>query len=265
MKVECNQRGAGLGHTWVSIARKCVLALAVAGLGAGSFVAPSAQAQLITNDPIATMQIMLSEIKRAADAAKQYSSMAQQLKTQIDQYQDMARNSKKLTESQWYTVSRDIRRLKDVYSQTKALAYDAQQFDKRFKSTFKDYKTFSSEQRSKSFEEEYANWADSGFDNAKAAMKAGGMQIDMMADEDALLADLVSQSQSAGGRMEALQVANQIAAQQVQQSQKLRQLLAAQTNMQAQALAQATQRQAAEDANTNRFFNDPKKSKGREF
>lgn len=248
-----------------SLARNCALAVALATTGALTLAPALVHAQWAVVDVPQTLEVILSEVKRAADAAKQYSNMAQQLQTQMKQYQDMARNSGKLTDSQWYTVSRDIRRLQDVYSKTKALAYDAQQFDKRFQSTYKDYKAFSSAQRSKSFEEEYANWAESGYDNAKTAMKAGGMQIDMMADEDALLADLVSQSQSAGGRMEALQVANQIAAQQVQQSQKLRQLLAAQTNMQAQALAQATQRQAAEDANTNRFFNDPKKSKGREF
>lgn len=248
-----------------SSVRKRLLVAVVMTIAVGGAVISPASAQWAVVDLPQTLQVILADIKRAADMAKQYGLQTQQLATQLKQWQDMVNNSVRLTDSQWASVSRDINRFRDVYRQTRSLAGDVKDLDRQFKNTFKDYKSFSSGKRGKSFEEEYANWADNGFDNARTAMKAAGMQVDMMADEDAVLADLVAQSKSASGRMEALQVANEMAAQQVQQTQKLRQLMTAQINMQAQALAQATQRQAAEDANTNRYFNEPKVSKGKEF
>nr|AAP82053.1 putative mating pair formation protein [Stenotrophomonas maltophilia] len=246
-------------------ARTGVMCVALTAAGAACIAVGPANAQWAVTDLPQTIQVMLADLKRAQDDSKSFQAQSQQLSTQLRQYEDMARNSGRLSESQWASVTGDMKKLRNVYNKTKALAYQAQDFDKQFKGTFRDYKAFASARRDKNFEDEYAKWAESGFDNAKNAMEAGGMQVEMMDDEDAVLADLVAQSQSAGGRMQALQVGNQMAAQQVQQTQKLRQLLAAQTNMQAQALAQQTQRQAAEDANTNRFFNQPKKSKGKEF
>ena len=62
-------------------------------------------------------------------------------------------------------------------------------------------------------------------------------------------------AESSEGRMKALQVANQIAEQQVQQLMKLRQLILADLQSKQAFQAAQIQKQAASEAATERFFN----------
>ena len=93
----------------------------------------------------------------------------------------------------------------------------------------------------------------SGFDNARTAMQAAGVNTSTFEDENAMLDQLVSRSQSAVGRQQAIQAGNEIAAQNVQQLQKLRDLVATQITLQGNYMAQQNERQSVSDASEQQF------------
>jgi P-type conjugative transfer protein TrbJ len=72
--------------------------------------------------------------------------------------------------------------------------------------------------------------------------------VNAIPGEDQTLTTLVNQSQSARGRLQAIQAGNQIAAQEVQQMQKLREMMNAQIQNESLYYAQKIQRQAVDDA-----------------
>ncbi len=80
-----------------------------------------------------------------------------------------------------------------------------------------------------------------------------------------MLDQLVSRSQSAVGRQQAIQAGNEIAAQNVQQLQKLRDLVATQITLQGNYMAKQTEQEAVKDAASERFWggtDTPGPSKG---
>ncbi|MDC9654349.1 P-type conjugative transfer protein TrbJ [Xanthomonas perforans] len=248
--------------------RAGLLAAAVTVGVATSCVTPMASAQWLTSDIIAQIRITLADVARKAESARAYTAQANQLATQLKMWQDMARNSAGLNSQEWQSVTKDIRSLQDLYGDTRQLAKDSRNLDQAFKQRYSGYDALMKRSRTDdsvgSYGDQLKDWADDGFDNAKTAMKLGAKQTDMMADEDRIMNRLVAQSQSAEGRQQALQIANEIAAQQVQQTQKLRSLLVGMNNMQASALAASTDRQASQDAASQTFISEPKtyKSKG---
>lgn len=227
----------------------------------------SAHAQMVVTDPGLTLRSIIAETRRALDSSKDYVSQTKQLQTQISQYQDMVTQGQVLTDSQWGSVVKDIRDLASIYKDSKALAADLKNMDEEFGRAYGGYKEYVQQfGRGKSIKDQLMRWGDQGSDNARYAMKAAGMQVDMLDDEDAVMAKLMASSRSAQGRMQALQVANEIAAQQVQQTQKMRQLIVNMTQMQANAYAIQADRQAKEDAGTQQFISKPvNRTKGKEY
>lgn len=84
-------------------------------------------------------------------------------------------------------------------------------------------------------------------------MEAANFNTSTFESEDAQLDRMVARSQSAVGRMQAIQAGNEIAGQNVQQLQKLRDLLATQINMQGNYMAQQGDRKAASEATEQQF------------
>jgi len=79
-------------------------------------------------------------------------------------------------------------------------------------------------------------------------------QAQNFSNEQAEFAQLEGMNRTATGRLQAIQVGNEIALQQVQQIQMLRQLVVAMINAQNVAAANAVNRQAAEDASAQRWL-----------
>jgi P-type conjugative transfer protein TrbJ len=80
------------------------------------------------------------------------------------------------------------------------------------------------------------------------------LQSTQFETEESTMQTLQTLSQSAVGRMQAIQAGNQIAAQPVRQTQKLRQLLMAQMGMQAAFMAGQADQDAAQRAAYERFM-----------
>jgi len=120
--------------------------------------------------------------------------------------------------------------------------------DGTFRLRFPGYST------STNYGQSYQTWSQTSLDSTLGALKAAGVQNDQFDSDEALLQSLQGQSQSAVGRMQAIEVGNQIAENQAEQLMKLRQLMMA--DMQSKAAYQSTmvQAQATKQANSDQFF-----------
>jgi P-type conjugative transfer protein TrbJ len=95
----------------------------------------------------------------------------------------------------------------------------------------------------------YTEWSQEGSNNALNAVKGLGLQASQLSKDQDVMQQLQGMASSTQGRMQALQVANMIAAQNVAQIQKLQQLMMMQLQMQADYLAMQQDKEAAREAN----------------
>lgn len=153
------------------------------------------------------------------------------------------------------TITGDLQRVASVYNSAQSLGRNISNLDEQFRQQFKGYDSYlnSIGQGQNNMPQRYRDWAQSGFDNARTAMQAAGVNTSTFEDENAMLDQLVSRSQSAVGRQQAIQAGNEIAAQNVQQLQKLRDLVATQITLQGNYTAQQNERQSVSDASEQQF------------
>lgn len=181
---------------------------------------------------------------------------AEQLQTQIQQYQNMVSQGTSLPNSMFGSIAADLENVVNIYNRSQALGRQIQDMDSKFNTAFPGFESYVN-QAANSAEapnlDRYEKWSVQGRDNVKTAMKAADLNTGAFESEDVQLARMVSRSQSAMGRMQAIQAGNEIASQNVQQLQKLRDLLATQINMQGNHMAQQVDRKAASEATEQQF------------
>ena len=93
-------------------------------------------------------------------------------------------------------------------------------------------------------------------DTIVASMRAAQLQERQFATEEELMNTLQLMGETAGGRMQAIQIGNQIAAQQVRQTQKLRALVMAQMQMQASFMAFQANEKDNDQARSEKYFRE---------
>ncbi|HEY6044167.1 MAG TPA: P-type conjugative transfer protein TrbJ [Nitrosospira sp.] len=222
-----------VGTLWMSPAN--------AFLGAGDIVFdPSARAEQIAQGAV-----------RAAEAARQ-------LQVQLNQYTQMVRDGLSLADPVFKPLGDTLRSLNSVYMQGQSLMYSAQNMDMMFGSMYPSYYSYlgtmgQGRPMSQTMPALYQQWSDKGYENTRKAMLASGMQVEGMQSEHDMLQRLVLQSNTAGGQMAALQAGNQIAANQAEQMQSLRLLIAQQNNLHANFMAQQIEQQSARNAFTQQY------------
>lgn len=245
-----------------------VLPLAAAlTFGVGFYVVAPSPAHALTVY-CSNCSTVFSQATQVAKEIEIAINTAEQLRTQIQQYENMLKQGLSLPSSMFNRITSDIQRLQSLYQQSKALAGSLSNFDERFRDQFGDYNRYLSQngQNPGYMTANYKRWSEQGFDAMRVAMQASGQNVSAIASEDAMLAQLVARSQSAEGRMQAIQVGNEIAAQQVQQLQKLRQMLDAQIQSQSMWYAQQIERQTIDDAFREQYRSAPvQNSAAKEF
>ena len=191
----------------------------------------------------------------------QYLRQAQQLTQAIKQTTDMIKNSKVLPGQIFGPISSDLTALASIVQGGQALSYSLAGLDSQFKTRFPGYGYTGT-----GYYTQYRGWSQTSLDTTLGALRAAGLQGQQLNSEQAVLSSLRSMSQSAEGRLEALQVMGQISEQQVQQLMKLRELMMADMSSKQSYQAAIIQKQAASEAATERFFKwTPEVSDGTKF
>ena len=195
-----------------------------------------------------------TEMTQLANNGELVASVAQEaqiLQKNIEQYQLMFKNFQTLPDFIKTGAAQDLAQLAKVVDYGQALAYSSAGLEGSFNGVYKGfdyYKNLSGTQAKNVQLQKYVDWAKSSQDSVLGALKAANMQSSQFGSETATLDEIKSQMATAQGANQIMQVGGQIAAAQVEQLQKLRELQMAQMQMQGAAIAADADQKAAEQA-----------------
>ena len=146
------------------------------------------------------------------------------------------------------TVASDIANLNQIVRTGQSLSYTMSNLDGNFRLRFPGYASTTN------YGQSYQSWSQTSLDSIRGALNAAGLQNSQFNSEQALLQTLQGQSMTAVGRMQAIEVGNQIAENQAEQLMKLRELMMADMQSKAAYQGALVQAESTKQANSDLFF-----------
>ncbi|TPJ81987.1 P-type conjugative transfer protein TrbJ [Mesorhizobium sp. B2-5-13] len=220
-------------------ARLAITPLVIAGLLAPAPVSAGAVTgnatewtQLLNNAELVNLTGQSAE--QISNQVTQIGQLAEQIQNQLKIYENMLQNTLQLPDHVWGQAEADLARLQQLVSEGQGIAFSMGNIDDVLKQRFQSFADFKTGlENGESFSDTYQSWSDTNRDTIAATLRAAGLTSDQFSTEEGTMSQLRTASQSAVGQMQALQVGHEIAAQQVEQAQKLRALVAQQITMMA--------------------------------
>ena len=195
--------------------KKRLLAVAVAAL-IGAM--PVAQAQWVVIDPTNLAQNILT----AAHTLEQINNQIKQLQNEAQSLMNEARNLASLPFNVVNRLRSNLDTTRQLIAQARGLAFDIQNMDQQFAQLYPDQyaATVSGNQM---FQDAHQRWQNT-LQGLQTAMRMQAQVSQNLNQDEGVLADLVDQSQSATGALQAMQATNQLLALQAKQSIQTQQL-----------------------------------------
>jgi type IV secretion system protein TrbJ len=186
----------------------------------------------------------------------QIGQLAEQIQNQLKIYENMLQNTARLPDYIWGQAERDLDQLRDVVNQGRGIAFSMGNADDVLQQRFKSYADLKENLPNKqSLSSAYQTWSDTNRDTIAGTLKAASLTAKQFETEESTMKELRSMSEIADGQMKALQVGHQIAAQQVDQMQKLRGLVSQQMTMMGTWLQTEQTDKDLAQARREKFFN----------
>lgn len=192
--------------------------------------------------PVEDIQTEINSYLTYTQVVQEVEHQIEALQNQIKQLTLETQNTNKLSDQQWDNAQQAIAQLSQAMQQGQALAYTMANVDSQFKQTFPGYHA----PATNDYSQNYQGWITTTQDTMNGVMDQINMAYEQQSQEEAVNQLLKQRASGVQGRMQALQVASEIAAEQLAQVQKLKALMLAQTNAQAEYYAYQSQKDAAE-------------------
>jgi len=236
----------------MKIHKSFALALAVAITCAGITYTPPAAAQWAVFDPTNYVQNYLTQLR----AVQSNLNEVRQIQAQLQQYDNMLRNTKSLDVRDLDTAIDAMSRLDRVIGEGRSLAVTASDYEEAFKARFPGY------QATANYSENYREWSDTSRDSVMGALRVANLQAREAVTEKQALASLRSAVASADGQKAAVDAGNQIALAQISQLQQLRELMVAQMQASGTYMAAQQQVEASKEASIRQAtkYRDPREN-----
>ena len=183
--------------------------------------------------------------------ARQFQQLQQEtqtLATEAQQLQYMIRNTTGGYAGVWQSNQSMLDELGGLIQQQGGLSYSLGNLQSQFQQQFPGYTV------PRNPDQQEATNIATTLNTLNGTLADAQSQAQNFANEQAQFAQLEGMNRTATGRLQAIQVGNEIALQQAQQIQMLRQLVVAMINAQNVTAANAINRQAAEDASTQQWL-----------
>lgn len=234
----------------MKIHQSLALTLATAITGACIIYIPPAAAQWAVFDPTNYVQNYLTQLR----AVQSNVNEVRQIQAQLQQYDNMLRNTKSLDVRDLDTAIDALSRLDRVIGEGKSLAVTASDYDKAFKARFPGY------QATTNYSESFREWSETSRDSVLGALRVVSVQARGAMTEEQALASLRSAVASADGQKAAVDAGNQIALAQITQLQQLRELMVAQMQASGTYMAAQQQAEASKEASIRKAteYRDPR-------
>jgi type IV secretion system protein TrbJ len=143
-----------------------------------------------------------------------------QLQTQMQQFAEQLKQGRVSPQQIFGSIQQDLTQLAQIVQGGQALAYSMGNLDAQFRNTFPGYGS-----RTSGYFNDYKKWSQTSLDTTFSTLRAVGLQGQQLNNAQSVLAQLRAMSTGATGEMQAAEVGNQIAEQQVEQLMALRQLM----------------------------------------
>ncbi|RQQ57177.1 P-type conjugative transfer protein TrbJ [Burkholderia stagnalis] len=195
--------------------KKRLLAVAAAAL-IGAM--PVAHAQWVVIDPTNLAQNILT----AAHTLEQINNQIKQLQNEAQSLMNEARNLASLPFNVVNRLRANLDTTRQLIAQARGLAFDIQNMDQQFAQLYPEQyaATVSGNQM---FQDAHQRWQNT-LQSLQTAMRMQAQVSQNLNQDEGVLADLVDQSQSATGALQAMQATNQLLALQAKQSIQTQQL-----------------------------------------
>ena len=216
--------------------RRAVLAAVASGM-----LMSSAHAGSVAGNGGATE---VTEILNNSELLMQSAQMYQQVQQTLQQVQMMQAQLKNLVtapQQLWGQAQQDLIQLTQLVNQTTAISYAAANVDQQFRQAFPG---FSQSAGNTNFGAKYKDLMRKAMGGLNSALQTAGLNVKAFDSERNAIAQIQGISAGSEGSLQAVQAGNMIASQTVDQLQKLRQLLAAQTLAQSNFLGMQAQVQS---------------------
>jgi type IV secretion system protein TrbJ len=195
--------------------KKRLLAVAVAALiGA----VPVAQAQWVVIDPTNLAQNILT----AAHTLEQINNQIRQLQNEAQSLMNEARNLASLPFNVVNRLRSNLDTTRQLITPARGLAFDIQNMDQQFAQLYPEQYA-ASVSGNQMFQDAHQRWQNT-LQGLQTAMRMQAQVSQNLNQDEGVLADLVDQSQSATGALQAMQATNQLLALQAKQSIQTQQL-----------------------------------------
>lgn len=187
-----------------------------------------------------------TQLLNHVELVSQYVQLGIQYETQLKQYAEQIKQGQLSLTQAYGPIQSDLLGLQRIVQGGNALSYAMGNLDSQFMAKFASLGY--APPNGTTYSQRYATWSQTAMDTTRKTLDAAGLQNTQMQSELGLAQELQQESQSAAGEMQALQVGNQIATEEVDQLIKLRQLM--QADITSKAVFQA--KQISEDDEANR-------------
>ncbi len=220
------------------------------GLVAISSLPGRAQAVFCTN-----CSTELTQLANNIQLIDQLARQVQLVQQAVQQTENLTLNTTGLDQQSWSTTLARLRQLNTLLGQAKSLSYTSADLDGQFAAKYGDYKAYAAKQAGdETLAAKLQQWSEDTNSSVLSTLKAAGIANQQIhGEDDAYLRQLESLAETAQGRMQAIQVSNQIAMAGVRQTQKLQQLLLLQVQLLANHIQRQGDRETAEAAQWQRF------------
>ena len=188
----------------------------------------------IVLDPTNLIQNTISALKAIESVINEVEMIANQVK----QIENLVQNTRGYAGIWDQEALPRLMRLGQIIEQEQAIAYAMAGMDRVFRERYPGYRPITD------WAAAYDQWTRTTLDTLRGSLAAVRLHADDFADEQRRIQTLTALSDSAEGRMQAIQAGNMLAAEQIQQLAKLRQLMMAQINAQNVYMANQTNRDA---------------------
>ena len=195
--------------------KKRLLAAAAAAL-IGAM--PVAHAQWVVIDPTNLAQNILT----AAHTLEQINNQIKQLQNEAQSLMNEARNLASLPFNVVNRLRSNLDTTRQLIAQARGLAFDIQNMDQQFAQLYPDQYA-ASVSGNQMFQDAHKRWQNT-LQGLQTAMRMQAQVSQNLNQDEGVLADLVDQSQSATGALQAMQATNQLLALQAKQSIQTQQL-----------------------------------------
>ena len=219
-------RKSSLAHALAAAAVVGVLCLPLRSEGTGI---PVLDISNLLQNVISVIQETLSvaqEIEQVVNQATQIANQIQQLEHEIEMLRNMSINTTPGSTVAWGDVQAILGGLNSAVQTGLAISYALSNVESTFEDRFPGYVPPGD------WSAAYDSWATTVIDTLRGTLASAGINIADASSVQAGLRALRSANDGAEGRLEAIQIGNQIASLQVEELAKLRQLAAAQISAQ---------------------------------